>query len=141
MLSSLLQKIKGEFAGAAGEAAAARAYEMGQLYAAARRFDNSRFYHTYQFRLDDGSVIQSTSYFNMFMSRNQTGAYMEAERALQEYFEDPKQKDAIFHLVRDQRFGINGVFKAIFSPQEPQQLNYVDFVLVIAAFCAGVVNR
>ncbi len=142
LVNELLVKIKGEFA-ASGEAqkSAFQAYDMGLQYAQTRRFDNSRFYHNYKFRLDDGTVITSTSYFNMFMSRNQTGAYMEAERNLKEYFTDARQLDAIFHLVRDQRFGINGVFKAIMSPQEPQQLNYIDFVLVITCFCAGVVNK
>lgn len=136
----LLHNIKGEFAGGGFmEEAAERAFEMGIQYARTRRFDNSRFYHNYQFRLDDGTRIQSTSYFNMFMSRNQTGAYMDAEKALREVIEDERQWDTIFHLVRDQRFGINGVFKAIMSPEEPQQLNYIDFVVIIACFCVGVV--
>ena len=74
------------------------------------------------------------------MSRNQTGAYIDAEKALKELTDDKKALDTIFRLVRDQRFGINGVFKAIMSPDEPQQLNYIDFVLVIASFCAGVVS-
>ena len=141
LVSQLLQKIKGEFTGSAGETIALRAYEMGQQYAVTRRFDNSRFYHNYQFRLDDGTRIQSTSYFNMFMSRNQTGAYIDAEKHLRQFSEDERQRDTVFHLGRDQRFGINGVFKALMSPGEPQQLNYMDFVLVIACFCAGVVSQ
>ena len=142
LIKELLEKIKGQLtAGSKTEEAAFRAYDMGVHYAQTHRFDNSRFYRNYQFRLDDGTRISSTSFYNMFMSRNQTGAYMEAERALKEHFTDAKQLDAIFRLVRDQRFGINGVFKAIMSPQEPQQLNYIDFVLVIACFCAGAVNK
>ncbi len=142
LVNELLKKIKREFA-VSGESQqdAFKAYDMGVQYCQTRRFDNSRFYRNYKFRLDDGTMITSTSYFNMFMSRNQTGAYMEAEKNLKEFFSDARQLDAIFHLVRDQRFGINGVFKAIMSPQEPQQLNYIDFVLVIACFCAGVVNK
>lgn len=142
LIKQLLEKIKGTFAaGGPAEEAAFRAYDMGVQYAQTRRFDNSRFYHNYQFRLDDGTRVSSTSFYNMFMSRNQTGAYIDAEKALKEYFNDARQLDAIFHLVRDQRFGINGVFKAIISPGEPQQLIYTDFVLIIACFCAGVVNR
>ena len=50
------------------------------------------------------------------------------------------EKDILFHMVRDQRFGINGVFKAVISKDEPQQLNYVDYVLIIACFCAGFMS-
>lgn len=142
LVKKILEKTKGSFAcGSESEADALRAYEMGVQYASTRRFDNSRFYHNYQFRLDDGTRIQSTSYFNIFMSRNQTGAYIDAEKALREIIDDEKARETIFRLVRDQRFGINGVFKAIMSPKEPQQLNYIDFVLIIACFCAGVVNE
>lgn len=140
--ASLIEKMKGQFASEGQTAAMAeRAYDMGVQYAQTRRFDNSRFYHNYKFRLDDGTSVMSTSFFNIFMSRNQTGAYIDAEKALKEFFTDARQQDTIFHLVRDQRFGINGVFKAIMSPQEPQQLNYIDFALIIACFCAGVVNK
>lgn len=140
IIGGLIEKVKGQFA-AEGQTAdiAQRAYDMGVQYAQTRRFDNSRYYHNYKFQLDDGTTIMATSFFNIFMSRNQTCAYMDAEKALKVFFTDARQQDAIFHLVRDQRFGINGVFKAIMSPQEPQQLNYIDFVLVIACFCAGVV--
>ena len=41
----------------------------------------------------------------------QTPAYMQAEEHLQEFFDD--DDEMLFHLVRDQRFGINGVFKAV----------------------------
>ncbi len=141
MIEGLIKEIKGELAVKSPEARAIaeRAYEMGQSYAATKRFDNSRFYHNYQFRLDDGSTVLSTNYFNIFMSRNQTPAYMDAEKAVKKFFDDEKQ--VVFRLVRDKRIGINGAFKAIMSPGEPQQLNYTDFVLVIASFCAGVVNR
>ena len=142
LVNGILEKIKGSFA-ASGETqqSAFQAYDMGVLYGQTRRFDNSRFYHNYKFRLDDGTTVMSASFFNIFMSRNQTGAYTEAEKVLKEFFTDARQLDAIFHLVRDQRFGINGVFKAIMSPKEPQQLNYIDFVLIIACFCAGAVNK
>lgn len=141
LVSTILTALKGEHAcGGEMQEAAARAYDMGVQYAQTRRFDNSRFYHNYTFRLDDGNTVSSSSFFNIFMSRNQTRAYVEAEKVLQTCFAEKKQLDAIFHLVRDQRFGINGVFKAIMSPKEPQQLNYIDFTLIIACFCAGVVN-
>lgn len=141
LLKGLIKNIKGELSVDSPEAAdiAEKAYEMGQNYAKTRRFDNSRFYRNYQFRLDDGTTVMSSNFFNIFMSRNQTPAYMEAERALRAFFDDTDQ--TIFRMVRDKRIGINGAFKAIMSPKEPQQLNFVDFVLVIAAFCAGVVNE
>jgi len=140
--TEIIKKLKGDFAAEGQTAAmAGRAFEMGIQYAQTRRFDNSRFYHNYKFRLDDGTSVMSTSYFNIFTSRNQTPAYMEAEKVLRELIEDEKKRDAIFHLVREQRFGINGVFKAILSPGEPQQLNFIDFVLVIACFCAGAVSK
>ena len=141
LLKELIKKIKGELSVDSPEAAgiAEQAYEMGQNYAKTKRFDNSRFYRNYRFRLDDGTTVMSSNFFNIFMSRNQTPAYMEAERALRAFFDDTDQ--TIFRMVRDKRNGINGVFKAVMSPKEPQQLNFVDFVLVIAAFCAGVVNK
>lgn len=141
IIDGLLKQIKGELAVESQEARriAEQAYDMGQNYAQTKRFDNSRFYHNYRFRLDDGTSVMSSNFFNIFMSRNQTPAYMEAEKALRGFFDDADQ--TIFRMVRDKRNGINGAFKAIMSPGEPQQLNFVDFVLVIAAFCAGVVNK
>lgn len=141
LLKGLTANIKGKLAAESPAALeiAEKAYEMGQNYAKTKRFDNSRFYHNYQFRLDDGNTVMSSNFFNIFMSRNQTPAYMEAEKQLRAFFDDTDQK--VFRLVRDKRIGINGTFKAIMSPSEPQQLNFVDFVLVIAAFCAGVVNQ
>lgn len=138
IIKGLLEKIMGKFAGEEAEARLTRAFEMGCDYAKTRRFDNSRFYHSYQYRLDDGTRVSSTSFFNQFMNRNQTGAYMDAEAAVKEFFSD--EKEILFHMVRDQRFGINGVFKAVMTPSEPQQLNYTDYVLVIAGFCAGYMN-
>ena len=139
LVKQLVEKIKGEFAvGGETEKNGMKAFEMGENYAQTRKFDNSRFYHNYQFQLNDGSIISSSSYFNQFMSRNQTGAYMDAEKAVKEFFDDEKQ--ILFHLVRDKRIGINGVFKAVLSPGEPQLLNYTDFVLIIACFCAGVMH-
>ena len=141
VVDGLLKEIKGEMSLGSAEARemAEKAYEMGRIYAQTKRFDNSRFYHNYHFRLDDSSSVMSSNFFNIFMSRNQTPAYMAAEKALRVLFDDSEQ--TIFHMVRDKRNGINGVFKAIMSPGEPQQLNFLDFVLVIAAFCAGVVNK
>jgi len=140
LLDGLLKEVKGELALESREARriAEQAYDMGQRYRETKRFDNSRFYHNYKFRLDDGSSVMSSNFFNIFMSRNQTPAYMAAEKALREFFDDTDQ--TIFRMVRDKRNGINGAFKAIMSPGEPQQLNFVDFVLVIACFCAGAVN-
>ncbi len=140
LIENLIKSVKGEFAlGGESKAQAVQAYELGREYAATKRFDNSRLYHNYQFALDGGSKISSSSFFNQFMSRNQTGAYMDAEKAVVALI--PEAKDVVFRMVRDKRIGINGVFKAVMSPSEPQQLNYVDFVLVIACFCAGAVNK
>ena len=141
IIDGLLKQIKGELAVESLEARriAEQAYEMGQNYAQTKRFDNSRFYHNYRFRLDDGTSVMSSNFFNIFMSRNQTPAYMEAEKVLRSFFDDADQ--TIFRMVRDKRNGINGAFKAVMSPKEPQQLNFVDFVLVIACFCAGAVNK
>lgn len=139
LVQQVLEKRMGSFAlGGQSESKALRAFEMGQAYAQTRRFDNSRHYHNYQYRLDDGSRISSSSYFNQFMSRNQTRVYVEAEKLLKEFIND--DKELLFHLVREQRFGINGVFKAIMSPEEPQQLNYVDYLLIVASFCAGYMD-
>lgn len=139
LIAQLIQIIKGELGtDEKMETIALKAYEMGLNYSETKRFDNSRHYHNYHFMLDDGSSVLSTNFFNLFMNRNQTAAYMEAEQAVGKFFDDDKQ--VLFHLVRDQRFGINGVFKACMSPHEPQQLNYSDFVLVIACFCAGVMS-
>lgn len=141
IIDGLLKQIKGELAVESQEARriAEQAYEMGQNYSQTKRFDNSRFYHNYRFRLDDGTSVMSSNFFNIFMSRNQTPAYMEAEKVLRSFFDDADQ--TIFRMVRDKRNGINGAFKAVMSPKEPQQLNFVDFVLVIACFCAGAVNK
>ena len=139
LLAQIIVKVKGDMgAGPLMEEIAVKAYEMGLNYSQTKRFDNSRFYHNYKFRLDDGSTVISTNFYNLFMNRNQTGAYMEAEQVVRQFFDD--EKGVLFHMVRDQRFGINGVFKACMSPHEPQQLNYSDFVLVIACFCAGVMS-
>ncbi|MBR5230156.1 MAG: hypothetical protein IKW01_04790 [Firmicutes bacterium] len=139
LITQLIAAIKGDIGtDLKMEAIAEKAYEMGLDYSRTKRFDNSRHYHNYRFILDDGSSVLSTNFFNLFMTRNQTGAYMDAEKAVRQFFDD--EKGVLFSLVRNQRFGINGVFKACMSPHEPQQLNYSDFVLVIACFCAGVMN-
>ena len=139
LVKDLLTKIQGALA-IEGKMAplAFKAYDMGVDYAKTKRFDNSRYYHNYQFRLDDGSRVLSSNFFNQFTTRNQTGAYMDAEAAVKEFMDDTDQ--TLFRLVRDKRLGINGVFKAVMSPSEPQQINYTDYVLVIACFCAGVIN-
>ena len=83
LIKDLLTVIKGEFAlGGESEAHARQAYEMGEAYAKTKRFDNSRFYHNYQFQLNDGARVSSSSFFNQFMSRTQTSAYMDAEKAV-----------------------------------------------------------
>ena len=139
LIKSLIKNIMGGLAqNTEYEEMANTAYEMGLEYARTHKFNNSKFYHNYKFCLDDGNKISSSSYFNQFMARTQTYAYLEAEKAAKAFFDD--ENHALFHLVRDKRNGINGVFKAIMSPKEPQQLNVNDFVLVIAAFCCGVMN-
>jgi hypothetical protein len=64
---------------------------------------------------------------------------MQAEDILNEFFDDSDQ--TLFRLVRDKRTGINGAYKAVMSPDEPQQLNFIDYVLIICCFCAGVINK
>lgn len=144
LINEMVKTVKGEFA-AEGEnmAHAEFAYELGVQYGKTKRFDNSRYYHNYQYLLDDGDSVSATSFYNLFMNRHQTGAYMEAEQAVKTVLGDELGKadaDRLFHLVRDQRFGINGAFKATMMPAESQQLSYTDFVMVIACFCLGVVK-
>lgn len=140
LIKELIKTVMGEFAQSHEcEDMATKAYEMGRQYAKTGKFDNSKFYHNYIFSLDDGAKISSSSFFNQFMSRNQTHAYLQAEAAVNAIF--PDEQDLLFHLVRDKRNGINGVFKAIMSPKEPQQLNVNDFILIIAAFCLGATPR
>lgn len=143
LICEIVKNIKGDFA-AEGEnmAHAEFAYERGVQYGKTKRFDNSRYYHNYQYLLDDGDSVSASSFYNLFMNRHQTGAYMEAEQAVKTVLGDELGKgdaDRLFHLVRDQRSGINGVFKATMMPTESQQLSYTDFVLVIACFCLGAV--
>lgn len=140
IVKELLTKIHGQLSlGSKMEELAFKAYDMGVDYAHTKKFDNSRHYHNYQFRLDDGTKALSSNFFNQFTTRNQTGAYMDAEKYVGEYFDDSDQ--TLFHMVRDKRFGINGVFKAVMSPSEPQQINYNDYVLIIACFCAGFMSN
>lgn len=140
IVKELLTKIHRQLSlGSKMEELAFKAYDMGVDYAHTKKFDNSRHYHNYQFRLDDGTKALSSNFFNQFTTRNQTGAYMDAEKYVGEYFDDSDQ--TLFHMVRDKRFGINGVFKAVMSPSEPQQINYNDYVLIIACFCAGFMNN
>lgn len=136
LVNSLIREIKGDFAakGCTLEIAE-EACDMGADYARTRRFNNSGRYHNYDYRLDDGGSVKAFNYFDIFMTRLQTSAYMDAEKAVRDFFED--SGDRLFHLVREQRFGINGVFKAVMSSREAQNLSFSDYVLVIACFCAG----
>lgn len=138
-IQKLVENIVGTFAlGTETEIRANQAYNMGLDYSKTKRFDNSRHYHNYQFRLNDGNTVLSSNYFNLFTSRNQTAAYMDAEQHVKALLGHDDQR--LFHLVRDKRIDINGVFKAIMSPAEPQQLNYSDYVLIIACFCTGALE-
>ena len=159
VVKEILVSVMGELAlGTKLEDIAARAYEMGEAYAQTKRFDNSRFYHNYQYVLDDGSKVSATNFYNVFMTRSQTPAYMEAEKIVKELFEkhaeaasasaagadaiwNKAKADYLFHFVRNERFGINGMFKAVYQPHEPQQLSIFDYILAIACFCAGVLNN
>lgn len=140
LVKALLKAIKGDFAsGGIMEEIALEAYDMGTEYASTRKFNNSSRYHSYSYELDDGSKISASSFFRIFHTRFQTPAYMEAETCLKKFFDD--EKELLFHLVRDQRFGINGVFKAVVSPREMQRLSFTDYVLVIACFGAGFMKQ
>lgn len=138
LVTAIISRTKGDFAteGVTREIGL-EAFDMGMEYAGTHRFSNSSRYHNYQYILEDGGTVSASSYYSIFTTRTQTPAYMKAEEDLAELFAD--DKDMIFHLVRDQRFGINGVFKAVMSPRETQQLNVPDYTTVIACFCAGAV--
>ncbi len=165
LVKEILVRVMGELAvGSKLEDIAYSAYDMGEAYAHTKRFDNSRYYHNYQYVLDDGSKVSATNFYNIFMTRTQTPAYMEAEKIVKEIFAKcpatgsvsdpsddipasapcgltPAQEDYLFHFVREQRFGINGVFKAVYQKHEPQQLSIFDYILSIACFCAGILNN
>ena len=140
LVEALLKRIRGTFTSEGLiEEIALEAYDMGTEYAAVRRFNNSSRYHSYTYKLDDGSTVSASSFFRIFTTRFQTPAYMDAEKYVREFFDD--EKEELFHLVRDQRFGINGVFKAVMSPREMQHLSFTDYVLVISCFCAGFMKQ
>lgn len=140
LAEALLKTIKGSFtSGGIMEEMALEAWDMGAEYAKTRRFNNSGRYHNYRYELDDGSTVSASSFYRIFNTRFQTPAYMEAEQHLREFFDD--EEELLFHLVRDQRFGINGVFKAVMSPREKQHLSFTDYVLIIACFGAGYMKR
>lgn len=140
LAEALLEAVKGNFtAGGMFEEIALESYDMGAEYARTRRFNNSSRYHNYTYELDDGSAVPASSFYRIFTTRFQTPAYMEAEERLKELFED--EQELLFHLVRDQRLGINGVFRAVMSPREKQHLSYTDYVLVIACFGAGYMKQ
>lgn len=139
LVDSLISEIKSDFAASGkSEEIGLDAYDMGVEYAKTRRFNNSARYHNYNYIIEDGSTISASSFYRIFTTRMQTPAYVEAEEHLHNYFDD--KDEILFHLLRDQRFGINGVFKAVMSPRETQQLNYPDYVMVIACFAAGFLN-
>lgn len=141
-ISRLIEKVKGKFRESDTEEIAEEAYDMGVGYATRHRFQNSSHYHPFWYRLDDGSLISSSEYYHIFTTRMQTPAYMDAEKAVQELLPETasKERDLLFHLVREQRRGINGAFRAVTSPWEMQPLVYSDYVLVIACFCAGLIT-
>lgn len=140
LVQALLKRIKGNFvAGGVMEEIALESYDMGAEYARVRRFNNSGRYHSYMYELDDGSRISANSFYRIFHTRFQTPAYMGAETYLKEFFND--ENELLFHLVRDQRMGINGVFKAVMSPREMQHLSFTDYILVIACFGAGFMKH
>lgn len=140
LAEALLKAVKGTFtSGGMMEEIALESYDMGAEYAKTRRFNNSSRYHNYMYELDDGSTVSASSFFRIFNTRFQTPAYMDAEQHLRAFFDDPDE--LLFHLVRDQRFGINGVFKAVMSPREKQHLSFTDYVLVIACFGAGFMKQ
>lgn len=140
LAEALLKIIKGDFAaGGLMEEIALESYDMGVEYARTRRFNNSSRYHSYMYELDDGSRVSANSFYRIFNTRFQTPAYMDAENYLKEFVDD--EKELLFHLVRDQRLGINGVFKAVMSPREMQHLSFTDYVLVIACFGAGFMKQ
>lgn len=140
LVQALLKRIKGNFvSGGVMEEIALESYDMGAEYARTRRFNNSGRYHSYMYELDDGSRISANSFYRIFHTRFQTPAYMDAETYLKEFFND--ENELLFHLVRDQRMGINGVFKAVMSPREMQHLSFTDYILVIACFGAGFMKH
>lgn len=140
LTEALLKTIKGNFSsGGVMEEIALESYDMGTEYARVRRFNNSGKYHSYTYELDDGSKVAANSFYRIFNTRFQTPAYMDAEKYLKQFFDD--EKELLFHLVRDQRMGINGVFKAVMSPREMQHLSFTDYVLVIACFGAGFMKQ
>lgn len=136
LVDAILREIKGDFAAAGvSREIGLEAYDMGVEYAETRRFNNSSRYHNYRYIIEDGTSVSASSFYSIFTTRMQTPAYMQAEEHVRKFFAD--DDETLFHLVRDQRFGINGVFKAVMSPRETQQLNLPDYVLVIACFAAG----
>lgn len=140
-IARLIEKVKGVFRAPYTEGIAEEAYDMGTAYASQHRFQNSSHYHPFRYRLDDGSLISSGEYYRIFTTRMQTPAYIDAEKAVQELLPETAscERDRLFHLVREQRRGINGVFRAVTSPREIQPLAYSDYVLVIACFCIGLI--
>lgn len=137
--NALAKKVKGELAkGALTEEIALDSYDMGMEYAKTKKFSSSSRYKNYDYELDDGSFVPASSYFRIFTTRFQTPAYMDAEKYLKEFFDDSDQ--FIFHLVRDKRLGINGVFRAVISSREIQKMSFTDYVLVISCFGAGLMH-
>lgn len=139
LVDAIIREVKGDFAVAGNtREIGLEAFDMGTEYSKTRRFNNSSRYHNYKYIIDDGSTVSASSFYQIFNTRMQTPAYVHAEEHLRKFFDD--DDEVLFHLVRDQRFGINGVFKAIMMPRETQQLNLPDYTLVIACFGAGFLS-
>lgn len=140
LVEAIIGEIKGDFAKKGdSKDIGLEVYDMGMEYGRTGRFNNSAHYHSYRYTIEDGSTVAASSFYHIFTTRMQTPAYVKAEEVLEKFFNDKDQ--ALFHLVRDQRFGINGVFKAVMSPRETQQLNLPDYTLVIACFGAGFMDN
>lgn len=140
IVEKLLKRIKGVIVpGSEIERVAHAAYEYGVEFRNTHRVTASQRYHIYKMYLPDGTSVSSSNYLDAYLTRRQTKAYIEAETIVKEFFEDPKEK--LFRLVRDQRRYINNAFKAEISQKEPQQIDYIDYVLVIACFAAGYMNH
>ena len=112
------------------------AFDMGVQYDEKGDFNHSaKQYHNYQYDIGDGETVSFRVFFDVFTARLQTHAYLDAGNWIEEIMGDPDK--VAFKLVRRERFGIDNVYKAIVSPRE-MKLEYGDFVMVIAGFCAGV---
>ncbi len=139
LIKDIITNVKGEFGlDKDNFEMSAMAFEMGEKYKNTKGFENSKYYRQYKYYLEDGERVVASSFLNIFTTRMQTKAYMDSETILISYF--PEKKEDIFQIVRSQRFGINGVFRAVMSSKERQNIVYDDYVMVIVSFCAGYYN-